>query len=118
MLRRQELHDRGLDDRDKRHIAEGRHRQRREKVRCKFLRDENGGRAVRCPDDTNGCSFVERKSDDRRQQRRCENAEMSRCGKEHDIRRADQRIKFTHGADRDEDQHREKLIGYARLIKD
>ena len=43
---------------------------------------------------------------------------MSRRGKEHDVRRTDQRIKFTHRTDRDKDQHREKLIGDARLIED
>ena len=116
-FRSQKLYNGRLDNRHQGHIAESRHRQRCQKIGGKFLGHENGGGTVGGTDDTDGRRFIERKSRQRCQEGSGKNAEMGSRRKEHHIRRPDQGIELTHGSHRNEDEHREELIGNACLIK-
>ena len=102
LLRRTQFHHGGLHDGNERHIRIRHDHDRTDIIGSKFHRNENRRRAVRRADDCDGRRVCGRKSDERRQNERNENTELSSSAQNEHLRIRKQRAEIDHGADADE----------------
>ena len=105
-LSRKRLHQRRLNDGDKRHVGICRDGDGSEKGRCEYLCNEDRGRTVRTADDADSGGSLGREAECERAGECRENAELSCCAKQEALRVCDQRTEIGHCADTHKDYRR------------
>ena len=105
-FRGHELHDRGLDQRDERHIGICRDGDRTQQLRGKLVGQEDGRRAVCAADDADGSSFLAGEAEADGAEEGDEHAQLRCSAEQQALRVRDQGAEVSHGADAHEDQGR------------
>ena len=105
-LSRKRLHQRRLNDRDKRHVGVCRDGDGSEKGRCEYLCNKNRGRTVRTADDADSGGSLGREAERKRTRKCRENAELSGSAEQQRLRIRDKRSKIGHSADTHKDYRR------------
>jgi hypothetical protein len=107
---REQLDDRGLNDRHERHVRIGGHRDRREQVCREPIGDDDGGRSIRGADDADGCGFLEIETEHGGQAHGEEDAELRRRPEEEHLGVLEQGREVDHRPDGDEDEQGKRSV--------